>query len=67
MPPSEILRRVTLLWTDFSEERIASIISHIVLIRSMLPLLVSANVVPNTPIHVTLMMEKTLSSEHKFL
>jgi hypothetical protein len=45
-----MLRRVVLVRTDISEERI-------VFLRSMLLLLVTANVVPISPIPVTLMME----------
>jgi hypothetical protein len=50
-----MLRRVALVRTDVSGERIASIIS-------MLLLLFTANVVPSSPILVTLMMEVIRSS-----
>jgi hypothetical protein len=76
MPSSEKLRRVALVRTDVSEERIASIITvtilvvtsnRIVFLRSMLRLLVTANVVPSSPILVTLMMEAIRSSETSVL
>jgi hypothetical protein len=50
-----MLRRVALVRTDVSEKLIASII--------MLRLLVTANVVPSSPILVTLIMEATRSFE----
>jgi hypothetical protein len=52
MPSSGMLRRVALLRIDVSEERSASIIrmtrrnTHIVFLRSVRRLLVTANVVP---------------------
>jgi hypothetical protein len=61
-----MLCRVDLVRTDVSAERIASIIrmsrivelrTTVALISSVLRLLVAANVVPNTPIFVALMME----------
>jgi hypothetical protein len=52
-----MLRRVALVKTDDSEERIASSL------RSVLRLLVTANVVPSLPLLVTLMMEAIRSSE----
>jgi hypothetical protein len=64
-----MLRRVVLVRIDVSEERIASIIRVRRIgelgttLRSILRLLVTANVVPSSPILVTLMMEATLSFE----
>jgi hypothetical protein len=59
-----MLHRVTVVRTDISEERIASIIrvtrtselgkTLAAFIRSVLPLLVTTNVVPSSPILVTL-------------
>jgi hypothetical protein len=56
MPSSGMLRRVALVRTYVTEERIPSIIR-------VLQLLVTANVVPSWPILVTLMMEAIRSSE----
>jgi hypothetical protein len=53
MPSSGILRRVALVSTDISWERL----------RSVLQLLVAANVLPSSPIVVTLTMNATRSSE----
>jgi hypothetical protein len=53
MPSSSMSRRVVLASSDVSEERIASIIR----------VTVTANVVPSSPILVTLMMEAIRSSE----
>jgi hypothetical protein len=72
-----MLRRMALLITDISEEHIASIIkvkrigelgtasavTSTLFLRSVLRLLVSANVVPSSPIRVTLMVEALHSSE----
>jgi hypothetical protein len=65
-----MLRRVTLVRTDVSEERIASIIGvtrigelGTTLAMSVLWLLVTANVVPSSLILVTQMMEAIRSSE----
>jgi hypothetical protein len=58
MPFSGLLRRVALVRTDVSEERS---------IHSLSRLLVTANVVPSSPIHVTLVMEATRSSETSVL
>jgi hypothetical protein len=55
MPPSGILRRVVLIRTDASEQHIAFIIG--VTRIGVLRLLVTANVVPNSPILVILIME----------
>jgi small neutral amino acid transporter SnatA (MarC family) len=55
-----MLRRVTLERTDVSEERIA-------FLHSVLRLLVTANVVPSSPIFVTLMKEAIRSSEMSVL
>jgi hypothetical protein len=71
MPSSGMLRRVALLRTDVSEEHTASIIrvtrigelGTLVFLRSVLLLLVTANVVPSSQIFVTLMMEALHSSE----
>jgi hypothetical protein len=66
MPSSGMLRRVAFVRIEVLEERRASIISVlriniIVFLRSVHRLLVTANVVPTTPIPVTLMMEELLS------
>jgi hypothetical protein len=61
MPSSGMLRCVALVSSDVWEERIASIL------RSVLRLLVSVNVVPSAPIPVTLMMEAIRSSEMSVL
>jgi cytochrome c oxidase subunit IV len=75
MPSSGMLCRVTRVRTDVSEELKASIIrvtrigklgttlAHFVFLRSVRRLLVTANVVPSSPILVTLMMEAVSSSE----
>jgi hypothetical protein len=74
MPSSEILRRVTLVRTDVSEECIASIIRVITIgdlgttiaitsNRNTLQLLVTASVASSTQILVALMMEAIRSSE----
>jgi hypothetical protein len=55
MPSPGMLCHVALIRTDILEE-------HIVFLRSMLRLLVTANIVP-TPIIVTLMMEVICSSK----
>jgi hypothetical protein len=78
--PSSGLHRVALEGTNVSEEHIVSIISvtrigelgttlavvHLFL-RSVLQLLVTVNVVPSSPILVTLMMEPIRSSETSVL
>jgi hypothetical protein len=61
MPLCGILRRVALVRTGVSEER-----RNIVLLRSVRRWLVTANVVPSSPI-VTLMMEALSSSETSVL
>jgi hypothetical protein len=66
-----MLRRVALVRTDVSEERIAFIAAEkyyvdIVFLRSVRRLLVTANV-PSSPILVTLMMEALRSSETSVL
>jgi hypothetical protein len=58
-----MLRRVALVRTDISEERTASIIRVTIFFRSVLRLLVTANVVPSSPTRVTLMMEAKHSTE----
>jgi hypothetical protein len=60
MVSSGMLRRVALVRTDVSEELIASFI-RVVFLQSVRWLLVTAGVVPSSPILVTLMKE-TLSS-----
>jgi hypothetical protein len=57
-----MLRRVALVRTDVLEESIASITNK-VFFRSVLWLLVTADVVPNSPVLVTPMMKALLSSE----
>jgi hypothetical protein len=61
MASSEMLRRVVLVRTGVSEELSASII---IIRRNVRRLLVTANVVPSSPILVTLMMEELSSSEN---
>jgi hypothetical protein len=62
MSSSGLLRCVALVRADVSEERIACIIrveiisEHKVLLCSVLQLLVTANVVPSSPIFVILMV-----------
>jgi hypothetical protein len=75
MVSSGMLRRVTLVRTDVSEELNASFIrvtrigelgttlAHLVFLRSVRRLLVTASVVPSSPILVTLMKEALSSSE----
>jgi hypothetical protein len=77
MASSGMLRSVVLVRTDISEELSASIIrvtrigelgtTLAVNYRSVGRLLVTANVVPNSPILVTLMMETLSSSETSVL
>jgi hypothetical protein len=71
MPSSGILRRVALVRTDCSKERIASIIRvtriYLLFLRSVPQLLVTANVVPRSLILFTLMMEALHSSETSVL
>jgi hypothetical protein len=81
MSSSGMLCRVSLVRTDVSEKRIASIISltiigelvttlaveELVFLLSVLLLLVTANVVPSSPFLVTLMMEAMHSSETSVL
>jgi hypothetical protein len=76
MPSSVMLRLVVLLRTDVSEECITSIIrvtigelgtTLAVTARSVLQLLVSANVAPSSEILVNLMMEAIRSSETSVL
>jgi hypothetical protein len=71
MPSSGMLRPVAVIRTEVSEERITSIIrvkrigqhSSIVFVHSMSRLLVTANVVPNSPILVPMIMEVIRSPE----
>jgi hypothetical protein len=79
MPSSGVWRRVAVVRTEVSEECIASsirvtrigqlgtlaIISDF--LRSVLQLLATANVVPSSPILVTLMLEARRSSETSIL
>jgi hypothetical protein len=81
MPSSGILHRVALVRTDVSEELSTSIFrvtrigelgttlaaTHWVFLRSVRGLLVAANVVPSSPILVTLMKEALHSSERSVL
>jgi hypothetical protein len=62
---SGMLRRVALVRTNVSEELRASIIR--VFLRSVLRLLVTANVDPSSPILVTLMTKAVGSSETSVL
>jgi hypothetical protein len=66
MASSGMLRRVALVRTDISEEISASII-RVVFVRSVRRLLVTVNVVPSSPILVTLMKEALSSSETSVL
>jgi hypothetical protein len=65
MASSGMLRRVALVRTDVSEELSASFIR--VFLRSVRRLLVTASVVPSSPILVTLMKEALRSSETSVL
>jgi hypothetical protein len=71
MPYSGKLRRVFLVRTDVSEERIASIIRvkriDELFLLSVFRLLVTVNIVPSSSVFVTLMMEAILSSETSVL
>jgi hypothetical protein len=62
MSSSEMLRSVVLVTTDVSEER-----SNIAFLRSVRRLLVTVNVVPSSPILVTLMKEALSSSQTSVL
>jgi hypothetical protein len=64
MLSSGMLRRVATVRTNDSEERIFTIIVYL---RSVPQLLVTANVVPSSPILVTLTMEAIRSSEKSVL
>jgi hypothetical protein len=63
MASSGMLRRVALVRTDVSEDRIASVIRVIWCFFVACRLLVTASVVPSSPILVTLMKEALSSSE----
>jgi hypothetical protein len=68
MVSSGMLRRVALVITDVSEKISASVIRVTkVFLRSVRRLLVSASVVPSSPILVTLMKEALSSSGTSFL
>jgi hypothetical protein len=73
MVSSEMLRRVALVRTDVSDELSASFIGVfliflvLVFLRSVRRLLVSASVVPSSPILVTLMKEALISFETSVL
>jgi small-conductance mechanosensitive channel len=69
MPSSGMSNSVAPVRTNVSEECSVSIIrvTRIVFFHSMRWLLISANVVPSSPILVTLMMERLCSSERSFL
>jgi hypothetical protein len=60
MPSSGMLRHVSLVGNDVSEE-------HVVCLRSVLRLLVTANVVPTLPIPATLMMDAIRSPKTSVL
>jgi acetylglutamate synthase len=62
MPSSGVLHSVALVTTDVLEDCMASIIR-----LTRIGLLVTAIVVPSSPILVTLMMEALCSSETSFL
>jgi acetylglutamate synthase len=66
MASSGVLRRVALVKTAFLEEHSASII-RVTRIGELRTMLVTANVVPSSPILVTLMMEVLSSSETSVL
>jgi hypothetical protein len=61
-----MLHRVALVRADVSEE-FSAIIIHFVFLRSVRRLLVTANIVPSSPILVTQMMEALISSETSVL
>jgi hypothetical protein len=69
MPSSGMLHRVAIVRTDVSEERIASIIrvTRVSELSISLQLASVANVVPSSPILVTLMEEALSSSETSVL
>jgi hypothetical protein len=67
MPSSGMLSRVALVRTNVPEEHLA-FMSHVIISRrSLLRLLVTASVVPSSPILVILMVEVVCSSETSVL
>jgi hypothetical protein len=67
MPSSGMLRRVALIRTDISEAISASFIRVLIFLRSVRRLLVTASVVPSSPIPVTMMNEVLRSYETSVL
>jgi hypothetical protein len=72
MPSSGMWRRVALVRTDVSEEHIASIIRvtrirKLIFHRSVLRLLITANIVPSSSNVITLIMEAIHPPESSFL
>jgi hypothetical protein len=67
MVSSAMIHRVALVRTDVSEELSASTIRVTRILRRVRRLLVTANVVPSSPILVTLIMEARSSSETSVL
>jgi hypothetical protein len=67
MASSGMLRRVALVRTYVSEELSPSFIRVMAFLRSVLRMLVTASVVPSSPILVTLMKEALRSSEMSVL
>jgi hypothetical protein len=63
MPSSGMLRCVALVTTEVLEECSASIIRVTVFLCSVHQLLVTVNIVPSSPIHVTPIVEALRSSE----
>jgi hypothetical protein len=59
--PSGVISRVALVRTDVSEKLSAAIIRVLVFLCNVRRLLVTANVFPSSPIHLTLMMALSCS------